>query len=78
MPPVQSRAPEMTADEALERAIAYADGSVSDLHNLACEFSEGGSDRLVALGAAYQADAAKAAAWAAVSIALRDREASRV
>lgn len=64
----------MTADEALSRAIEYADGRRSDLWNTAVGMSDAGPERIAALAASELADGGKALAWAAVSIALRDRE----
>ena len=64
-----------TADEALERAVAYASGKRSDGWNQMITATEGGVDRSVGMAAVAAEDAAKAFAWSAISIALRAQEA---
>lgn len=63
-----------TSDEALERAIEYADGSRSDGWNQMITATEGGLERSIGIASVAAEDAAKAFAWSAVSMAMRARE----
>lgn len=63
-----------TADEALERAVEYADGRRSDGWNQMIESTEGGAERSAGMASVATEDAAKAFAWASVSIAMRAKE----
>lgn len=65
----------MHSREALARAEEYATGRRSDLNDMAC-LADGVPDRVAALAASWHADAARAAAYAALSIALLEHERS--
>ena len=65
-----------SAEDALQKALSYADGSTSDYWNQMIESTDG-ETRIAGLAHVAVADAAKAQAWSSLAVALFAKESRR-